>query len=184
MLIQKEYKQVNGTFAKADNKKAMEPMNVMGKDKQFDSSNYLQGGADAAMKIFDRVDKMKKPDEPAIHSAVLKNEKDIEYFLKKAEDIDNKYGKTVIHVYSPEKDLIANVSLKNLEDGTDTSKYGQDSNLSTIRNTLQGHVAGYGSVTANVLQAGVYYSKRENAAQVGKKIEEPKEKDTKKKDKK
>ena len=120
------------------------------------SHDALTAGANAAMNIFDRVDKTKKPVDPALHRAELKDERDIEYFLKKLEELEVQYRKTVVHVYDPEGNLVATLPTKSSIDQTDLSE-----GLSTMRNTLNGMVNKYKKVNAEVAISGLYYSHKE-----------------------
>lgn len=115
-------------------------------------NEMLVAGADAAMGIFDRADKMKTPPPKSLHTAELKNAKDVEYFLKKAEEIENTYKKTEVHVYCPEGHLLSNVPTTNLEDGTDMT-----AGRTTMRNTLNGFLGKFDKITAHVQPAGINY---------------------------
>lgn len=116
----------------------------------------MAAGANAAMNIFDRIDQTKPQFDPALHRAELTNDRDVEYFLKKLEEIDNQYKKTEVHVYDPEGKLLGTLPTKNLEDTTDLTE-----GLSTMRNTLKGFVNANKKVKTEVVQSGVYYSHRE-----------------------
>ena len=122
-------------------------------------SESMQAGANAAMDIFERVDKTKPKFDPVLHSAQLTDDKSVEYFLKKLQEIENKYRKTEVHAYSPEGQLLATVPTVNLEDTTDLTQ-----GFSTMRNTLKGFVNMHKKVKADVLQSGVYYSHKEGHA--------------------
>lgn len=124
--------------------------------QKFDSHLYLEAGADAAMKIFDRVDEMKTKPAPFLHTAVLTSDRDVEYFLKKLEELEGQYRKTLVLAFDPEGKIIANVPTVNLEDTTDLSQ-----GFSTMRNTLHGLVNQYKKVTANVGLSGVNYPHHE-----------------------
>ena len=116
------------------------------------SHNVLTSGASAAMGIFDRADKMKTPLPPSIYTTDLTDEKSIEYFLKKAEDLENQYKKTEVHTYDPDGKLLSTVPTVNLEDGTDMS-----AGRTTLRNTLKGHLGTYKKIKVLVMPSGVHY---------------------------
>ena len=116
----------------------------------------LQAGADAAMKIFDRVDAMKPKDVPYLHTAELTNENDVSYFVSKLQDLENQYHKTRVQAYDKEGKLLATMPTVNIEDTTDLTQ-----GLSTLRNTLNGFVNMHKKIKADVLQAGVNYPNRE-----------------------
>lgn len=121
---------------------------------------YLEAGANAVMGIFARVDAVQPKVSPYLHTAELTKENDIEYFLKKLEEVENLYKKTVVLAYDPEGKIIANVPTRNLEDGTDLSE-----GLSTVRNTLKGLMNQYKKIKANIGLAGVNYAHKEGHAQ-------------------
>jgi ABC-type antimicrobial peptide transport system ATPase subunit len=122
-------------------------------------SEAMQDGADAAMKIFDRVDAMKPKAIPYLHSAELKDERDVSYFVSKLQDLENQYHKTEVHAYDKEGKLLATLPTVNLQDTTDLTQ-----GLSTVRNTLNGFVNMHKKIKADVLQAGINYSNREGHA--------------------
>ena len=113
------------------------------------------------MKIFDRVDAMKTKPAKFLHTVTLANERDVEYFISKVNELEAAYRKTVVLAYDPEGKIIANVPSSNLEDTTDLTM-----GLTTLRNSLKGLVNLYGKIEANIGLAGINYSKHDNAAQV------------------
>jgi ABC-type antimicrobial peptide transport system ATPase subunit len=122
-------------------------------------SESLQAGAEAAMKIFDRVDAMKTKQVAYLHTAELKDEKDVSYFVSKLQDLENQYHKTEVHAYDKEGKLLATMPTVNIQDTTDLTQ-----GLSTLRNTLNGFVNMHKKIKADVLQSGINYSNREGHA--------------------
>lgn len=112
----------------------------------------LENAADKAMGIFDRIDKTKTVAPKALHSADLKNDKDVEYFLKKAEELENLYKKTVVHVYTDKDEFVSAIPVTNLEDGTDLTE-----GRTTLRNTLHGLVNKHEKVKAFIQPSGINY---------------------------
>ena len=115
-------------------------------------NDALVAGADAAMRIFDRADKMKTPPPKSLHTASITDDKGVEYFLKKAEELENQYKKTEIHVYNPDNKLIATIPTTNIEDGTDMTQ-----GRTTLRNTLKGFLGQFKKMTVHVQPSGINY---------------------------
>jgi hypothetical protein len=118
------------------------------------SHDILTAGANAAMDIFSRVDKTKPELPSSLHTADLTDDKGVEYFLKKLDELETLYKKTEVHVYSPEEKLIAVIPSTNLEDGTDLT-----AGRSTMRNTLKGNLGTYKKIKVYVKQAGINYKR-------------------------
>lgn len=112
----------------------------------------LAAGADKTMEIFDRADKMKPPPPPALHTVNVNDERGVEYFLKKAEALENQYKKTEVHVYDPDNKLIATLPTTNIEDGTDMTQ-----GRTTLRNTLKGFLGRFKKLTLHVQPSGINY---------------------------
>lgn len=130
--------------------------------------NLMNEGADMYLEAMEKDLVAKDSQAPWLHTANLSDEKQVEYFLAKAEDIESKYGKTVAYIYTTNDKLVATLPVLNMEDGTDLT-----SGPSTLRNTINGNIDLYGKVKACIGQAGVNYHYRDNPAQVGTKIDVP-----------
>ena len=116
------------------------------------AAEALNAGVNAAMGIFDRADKMKTPPPKALHTASITDDKGVEYFLKKAEEIENQYKKTEVHVYDPDNKLIATLPTTNIEDGTDMTQ-----GRTTLRNTLKGFLGQFKKMTLHIQPSGINY---------------------------
>jgi len=116
------------------------------------ANEALSAGADAAMGIFDRVDKMKTQPPKSLHTVSVTDDKGVEYFLKKAEELENQYKKTEVHVYDPDNKLVATVPTTNIEDTTDLSQ-----GRTTLRNTVKGFLGQFKKLTLHVQPCGINY---------------------------
>jgi hypothetical protein len=143
----------SGKTAKTETNKPMPIETPTDKlDPAKKAAEALNAGANAAMGIFDRADKMKTPPPKALHTANITDDKSIEYFLKKAEEIENQYKKTEVHVYCPDNKLLATLPTTNLEDGTDMT-----AGRTTLRNTLKGFLGQFKKLTLHIQPSGINY---------------------------